>query len=428
MKKKLLFLVQLFLAKCAKFYLYRNKPFVIGITWSVGKTSCRMIVSWVLKKYLKDKTICTSEKNFNSELGLVFSIFQIKNYTPWIKSLLKLSSVIFFASIFRWKKYDILILEYWVDHPWDMDFLLNIVKPDFWIFTKLDKIHSVYFQTENWIWDEKIKLLKNTKKKVFLNPLDDFCNKIFKDISWKKDYFQQVDNYNLIKENDLIQSCFDYKKQKFYTNLIGKENIDYIWLAFQILEEFWEKPKLNDFVELNIQSGRFSVFKWVKNSVLIDSTYNAWPESMKKMIENIFFIKEQLFKEYKIILVLWEMRELWDDIVWDEHKKLAKYITKSDAVYLIWKQMDYLYEELKNDKFDWFYNRFLNSKKTWLELKEYIEKNNEKYIILFKWSQNTIFSEEALKQVLLYENDETKLVRQSKSWMKIKNNFYNWLK
>lgn len=425
MKKKILKLLQIFLAKCAKFYIYRTKPKVIWITWSVGKTSCRMIVSGVLKKYLPEKRIYTSEKNFNSELGLVFSVFQIGDYTPWIWNLLKLSIKIFFASIIRQKKYDILILEYWIDHPGDMDFLLGICKPDFSIFTKLDKVHSVYFNTPNGIWDEKLKLLQNTKQKSFLNPLDEFCVKIFDNIKWEKEYFSEIIDYKLEKNKNILKSSFKYESKNFTTNLIGKENIDYIWVGFQILKEFWGKPLVNDFIELDIQGWRMSIFQWIKESILIDSTYNAAPESMKKMIENTFSIRNQLFENYKVILVLWEMRELWDDILWQEHRRLFEYSKNADVILLIWDKMNYLYEEIKRSDYKWFYKFYIKSRDAGSELKKYLEQSKEKHIILFKWSQNTIFTEEALKEVLLNENDKKKLVRQSSDWIMKKEKFFN---
>jgi UDP-N-acetylmuramyl pentapeptide synthase len=43
------------------------------------------------------------------------------------------------------KIYDIIILEYGIDHPSDMDFLLKIAKPNISIFTKLDLIHLSNF-------------------------------------------------------------------------------------------------------------------------------------------------------------------------------------------------------------------------------------------------------------------------------------------
>ena len=50
MKQKLLKILYRFLAYCARIYISRNKIQVIAITGSVGKTSCRMVVSEVLEQ------------------------------------------------------------------------------------------------------------------------------------------------------------------------------------------------------------------------------------------------------------------------------------------------------------------------------------------------------------------------------------------
>ncbi|MFK7779552.1 MAG: Mur ligase family protein, partial [Candidatus Gracilibacteria bacterium] len=320
--------------------------------------------------------------------------------------------------------YDILVLEYGVDHPGDMDFLLGICKPDYSIFTKLDKIHSVHFDTPNGIGDEKIKLLQNAKLKSYLNPLDNFCKKIFNDIRGNKEYFTEIENYKLEKNNNITQSTFEYKKKKFHTNLMGKENIDYIGLAFQILKELGGEAIENDFIELDIQSGRFSIFEGIKGNILIDSTYNAGPESMKKMIENTFYIRNKLFTDYKIILVLGEMRELGYDIVGPEHIKLFDYSKNADAILMIGDKMNYLYEELKKNNYKGFFKFYLKSRDAGKELKKYLEQTEEKYIVLFKGSQNTIFTEEALKEVLINKNDVKKMVRQTDDWMIKKEKFF----
>jgi UDP-N-acetylmuramyl pentapeptide synthase len=39
-----------------------------------------MIIYQVLNQFLNDKVVYTSPKNFNSELGLVFSIFKLEKY------------------------------------------------------------------------------------------------------------------------------------------------------------------------------------------------------------------------------------------------------------------------------------------------------------------------------------------------------------
>ncbi|MBU0626454.1 hypothetical protein KKG31_04040 [Patescibacteria group bacterium] len=68
MKNKLLHIYYHILAFFARRYLKRHNAYVIGINGSVGKTSCRMIITQTLKQFLDKKIIYTSSKNFNGEL------------------------------------------------------------------------------------------------------------------------------------------------------------------------------------------------------------------------------------------------------------------------------------------------------------------------------------------------------------------------
>jgi hypothetical protein len=56
---------------------------------------------------------------------------------------------------------------------------------------------------------------------------------------------------------------------------------------------------------------------------------------------------------------------------------------------------------------------------------DFLKRSDEKWIILFKGSQNTIFLEEAVKQVLANKEDAKYLTRQSAWWMEKKSYLYN---
>lgn len=410
MKKKILKLIYNILSLFTKFYIYRTKPYVIWITWSVWKTSCRMIVFQVLQKYLLDKNIYTSPKNFNSELGLIFSVFKIEKFTPWILSLIKISFKIIFKALFSWKKYDIILLEYWIDHPGDMDFLVNIVKPNISIFTKLDSIHIENFSSKNDIWNEKFKLINSTKNKTYLNFDDEYLKLKFEELNIDKEFFNKIKlESKYYKDWKKILSKINFNNKVIKTNILWNENFLYIELAYLILNNFWVNISNNDeSLELENQFWRFNIFSWIKDSILIDSTYNAWYESMKKMIENIRVLKNTIYKDYKLWFVIWDMRELWN-FSKEEHEKLYLKLKDNDLLISIWKETKkYFPENIKN---------FSSSKDAWIYLKSLLYKNSYKYIILFKWSQNTIFTEEALKQVLLNKVDENKLVRQDELWL-----------
>lgn len=125
----------------ARFSLSHKKPYVIGITGSVGKTSCRMIIAELLQQQLTGLKIYTSPSNYNSELGLALSVLAIENFSHnvigWIKALLT-----GFLRALQGCPYDVLVLEYGIDYPGEMEIELSIVQPNLSIFTSVDSVHA----------------------------------------------------------------------------------------------------------------------------------------------------------------------------------------------------------------------------------------------------------------------------------------------
>ena len=104
MKELLLKIYFYYFAILAKIYLFRHKPFIIWVTWSIWKTSCRMIVSQILKKNLTSKVVYTSDKNFNGELWMSFSVLWISDYTPnflWVVNIMLESLYIVYNGYYR---------------------------------------------------------------------------------------------------------------------------------------------------------------------------------------------------------------------------------------------------------------------------------------------------------------------------------------
>lgn len=172
MKKKLLNIYYRILAFFARKYLARHKPYIIGINGSVGKTSCRMIIAQTLRQFLQHKIIYTSSKNFNGELGLSLSIFTIEEWNPTLFCLVKTFFRAFLQAFFGGKKYDIIVLEYGIDRPLEMEFLLKIAKPQIGVFTAIDAVHSEQFGDPSKIAHEEVKMIKGTTEVAFLNAND----------------------------------------------------------------------------------------------------------------------------------------------------------------------------------------------------------------------------------------------------------------
>ena len=73
------------------------------------------------------------------------SIFKITKRTPSLKGMLSTIKTILSLLKSDQRPYDILILEYGIDRPKEMEFLCSIVQPHISILTKLDAVHSLQF-------------------------------------------------------------------------------------------------------------------------------------------------------------------------------------------------------------------------------------------------------------------------------------------
>lgn len=446
MKQKFLKIYYILLWKLAKHYLNRHKPEVIWITGSIGKTSARMIISQVLSTYLKNKIVYTSEKNFNGEFGMSLSILWIDKYEPSLISLITTFVKCLSKSLFAAKLYDVVVLEYGIDHIGEMDFLLSIARPNISLVTKIDKVHSLQFGNPDITANEKYQLVRKTLETSFINFDDSYGRSIFDTVKVDKFYYssnanlhdEEIDidyeNYKMVKTEYLIKASFDIrvKWNKFFnitSNLLGKENIWYIWVGFTILDiyfykfygkSFFESNKGNNLeINFQLQPSRFNIFKWINKSILVDSTYNAAPLSMRKVIENVVNLRNEVLNNYKLIFCLGDMRELWS-FAEKEHRELAWFVSQSaDKIWVVGENMNkYFIDELSKL---WYDEKsvfgFMNSTQAGESLKEFLQNSAEKYLILFKWSQNTIFMEETLKKVLENSTDINQICRQGDYWM-----------
>jgi UDP-N-acetylmuramyl pentapeptide synthase len=114
-----------------------------------------------------DLRISSSPKNFNSEIGLVLAIFEETSFSPGIGAIGTLLRIMRKALV-ESPAYDVILLEYGIDHPGDMTYLTSIVQPHMGIFTGLDKVHAAYFSSIDELLAEKMVLLEKTKETIYV--------------------------------------------------------------------------------------------------------------------------------------------------------------------------------------------------------------------------------------------------------------------
>lgn len=429
MKQKILnFLVNI-LKKIAKLTVKKYKPLIIGITGNVGKTSTKEMVALFLKQ---EKRIWFSSKSFNNELGLPLAIIgdfkEVDGKLFWILVILKG----FFQLIFTNKNYpEILVLEYGIDKPFDMNYLLNIAKPSIGIFTQSGEIpvHIEFFQDKEGIFKEEAKLIYSlpaTGLAVLNADNLDILN-------LKKETKANVLTYGFKEEADIriINFKSELINDKFFTffkinyhgkiipfkieNVVGK-NIAYnlasaiavgLYLNINIL-------KINEVLK-DYQSppGRLRILKGLKNSIIIDDTYNASPQAVLNALEVLSFIKNR-----KKILVLGDMLEL-GKYSYEAHKMIGERLRKNtDFVILLGHKTKIVYETAILNGFEkkniFYFEPPLDYQKIADFVKNFLNKDS---VVLLKGSQGLRLEKIVKELIIDKEKAKYLLVRQNKAWL-----------
>jgi UDP-N-acetylmuramoyl-tripeptide--D-alanyl-D-alanine ligase len=142
----------------ARAVLRKYNPKVVAITGSVGKTSAKDAIYTVLAKYHR---VRKSEKSFNSEVGLPLTILGVPN--AWSNPLRWLQNLIdgVFILIFRVDYPEWLVLEVGADRPGDIRSLARWLKVDIAVITRLPEVpvHVEFFGSPEEVIEEKASLI-----------------------------------------------------------------------------------------------------------------------------------------------------------------------------------------------------------------------------------------------------------------------------
>jgi len=408
----------------ARLCIKRHKPFVIGITGSFGKTTARHILAEILKENKSD--IWTPEGNYNGEWGVPLSVLQVrsgdKNPLKWI--------IVFFQwlfTIFRMWYPRILILEYGVDHAWEMKVQTDIVEPDVVLFTTLSPSHLEGFTSVEEYYEEKKKILSRKAKKTFaIGNKDDTCQADFSCQMWYGGRGGDVVFSDIQESIDKTTATITYKNQKYslQTPILGQHHIGLITgvilLALEMKMDMTKILKAISTIEL--PNGRWNILRWISNSLIIDGTYNGGFDPIVAGVQMAHRLAQK--NDRILIAIIGDMRELWSS-TWARHQELWTELKKFENVYylFVWEichaviRPQLIYEHTQREVF------FLDARKAGECARDIIEKSTKKSLIFAKGSQNTIYLEEALKYIIDPE-ERSKLVRQDTTYMNKKNAFW----
>lgn len=391
----------------AKIRLNLWKPLIVVVTGSSGKTTLLHLIESQIGEKAK------YSHHANSSFGIPFDILGLirKKLTSdeWIR-LLILAPFQILKPVPQEKLY---IAEADCDRPGEGKFLADLLNPEITLWINSGITHSANFDAEvnnkyfpsvqEAISHEFGQFIKNTKKLAIANG----------DNSYILDQIKNSKTPTLFVTNKDINSYkigsnrteFVIENKKYSINFILPKNVFYSIQMVNLLLKALNLPIDSSFKKFTLPPGRNSVFKGVKDTTIVDSTYNATPDGVKSIL--------QMFDNYPAKnkwTVLGDMVELGNKEK-EEHEKLAGFLNSMNLskIVLIGPRVSkYIFPKINPPAGG--AEKFLMPK----DGLDYISKNIKGgETILFKGAR---FLEGIIEHLLRNKEDADKLVRREIAW------------
>lgn len=369
-------LLKFILKILAKRVIDRYQPTVIGITGSVGKTVAKDVIFTVLSRKF---WVRKNEKNYNNEFGVPLTVLGIdpslstanirpSNWGRLLKFWPKLISGIWLAFAFFKATYPkFLILELASAKPGDIDYLVDIVRPQVGVVTAVGEVpvHVEFYANPEEVAKEKAKLIaqlplnglavlnyddqtvldmgEHSRAKVLTFGFSNLADIWVSDIGYfVADGQPSTVNHQptTINRQPSTQEVQPQESQEFelpnlpaigglsfkinsgstfvpvrVNNLVGLHQLPGVLSAVAVGLHFG--MNLVDIVgaleNVELPPGRMNLLPGIKNSIIIDDTYNASPLSTHAALDTLRdFTKarEKLGYKGRRVAVLGDMREL----------------------------------------------------------------------------------------------------------------------
>ena len=400
---------------------------LITVAGSVGKTSTKLAIATLLSQKYR---VRLHEGNHNTHLSAPLAILGInfpgnpRNFWQWHK--------VFSAARKRIKspssqEPQIIIQELGTDHPGDIERFSKYLAPNIAVITSVSPEHMEFFGSIDAVAQEELGAASFAEIAILNQD----------DIS--PDFFKYVQNSNV----------------STYSS-IGGANYNFIANSFSLIDGFGGKIQTPEYGEINVRvkvfgehslrpiigavavsaklglssqeiigglaslkpiPGRMNFMRGVKESVLIDDTYNSSPAALEAAIQTLYALSAP-----SKIAIIGSMNELGESSAF-EHQKIGEML---DGISLYW--VITVGEQA---------NRFLAPAARLRGCQVYEAKNaidagtfahkimERGSLVLLKGSQGEVYLEEATKILLLNKEDENLLVRQDEKWKKTKDEFFS---
>ncbi|MFO0882505.1 MAG: UDP-N-acetylmuramoyl-tripeptide--D-alanyl-D-alanine ligase [Candidatus Saccharimonadales bacterium] len=389
-----------------------HNPIVIAVVGSVGKTSTKSALKTILSEKYR---VLAQDGNYNTPISVPFIFFErslptLHNPFGWLAAWLAGEKRIHGSF-----DYDVVIVELGTDKPGDIAEFKDTLKPDIAVITAVSPEHMEFFGTLEAVAKEELSIASFSDK-IVINADDVDQGFIESFVPANKPvvlFGSATDTNNFLFENNAVTITLgdDKKSITAQTQLIARQSIKSVVASAVVghLLEMNIEQITTGIGKVTQPSGRMQLLKGIKNSTIIDDSYNASPLAVKAALSTLY---AQHASQH--IALLGNMNELGESSR-QAHEEIGMLC---DPKYLN------LVVTLGKDANEYTATQAEAAGCTVIRANSPYEAGNviannlqEGAAILIKGSQNGVFSEESIKTLLANPDDAKKLVRQSDFWL-----------
>lgn len=391
----------------------RNNIRVVAVVGSIGKTSTKLAIAQMLSKRYR---VRYQDGNYNVPLSVPLIFFghnmpPLLNPLAWLKILISNEK-----QLLNKYPYDIVVVELGTAGPGQLAPFKKYLQIDVAVLTAIAQEHMEFFKDLDAVAREET-VVQSFSRVVLANA--DLCAPEYLSFANKSLFTYGTKGSDYMLETSRISAdgsdFFIYHDRKTLIHAkhpsIALPQLYSLAAAVAVGHRFkLTKDQLEHGVTaIKPVDGRLRQLAGVNDSVIIDDTYNSSPEAVKFSLEVLY----SLPAPHKVA-ILGSMNEL-GRYSKKAHEEIGEYCEPKhiDLLVTIGREAN-IYLASAAEKRGCVVQRFDNPYEAGLYVKERLR---PKALVLAKGSQNGVFAEEAVKQLLVNPKDEQHLVRQSKAWL-----------
>ena len=340
-------LLQWVLKQASTLILKKYRPQIIAITGSVGKTSTREAIAATLSAKFR---VRASIKSYNDQVGVPMTIIGLpspgRSLAGWIVVFAQVIELL----LTKDPAYpEMLIVEMGADHPGDIAYLVEFCQPHVGVLTAIAPAHMEFFKTIERVAQEKQLIVTSLPKEgtAIINGDDKRAMKI------KTKLTTRVLTYGFEEHADISasdvtamyrdgvvvgQRCkVQYQGSSVPVQIPGALGLQYVYpaLAGACVGLYYGMNLVEigeGLAQYSGVPGRMHVILGIKDTTLIDDTYNSSPLAAYRAVEALAGVEPREGGER--FAVLGDMLELGSSTE-EEHTALGKRVAQHNIDVLI---------------------------------------------------------------------------------------------